>query len=328
MLAYAGCAHEFSDKPRTYAHDGRSHYSPSERAVVNAPKINASAQTVALWNNFEVIANRTRESDAKDGALELSQLQGLQFDGADPTIVSHIEATKSYLNQTIVGAAQAHAARANVPDAQLMRVLRPFAEQTGEELLPRILNSSADMDAALGALIGELCFDYVYNNSIDWAKMPDDQTVMLVMQTADRLLVEESLINKALGFEDSSSLRDWLGSVRDRAFAADLLRGNWVCRNVNGKVADLVFKSDRHSYHLACGALEMHWRIRGGPEVDSFTWQFVHGQFRMTEMGFGSILGFPQSWRSLKAGFVSEDEFHVADERGNPIGRWTRVGGG
>jgi len=321
---------KYLEKAAAVASDYPPDNSQSQAAPLSQTKIDASPQTLALWKSYEDIANQMRESEAKDGAVELSQIQLLDPAGADPIVVSFIENTKAYLRFVIAGSAQAEQAMRQVrPARELVATLRPFAEKTGEELMPDA-GGSEDLRKGVGGEIGSLLLDYVFSDLTAAKNMPDGWRAI---QEGDRLKTEESLINGALGLEDSDSLKLWLDMVRNRSFAANLLRGHWVCRNVNGKTAELVFSSDPRSYLRACGKVEMHWRsnrnfggYNGAPqEISYFVWQFVKGSFRMTETDVISMFGGPQVWRSLNAKFTSPDVFDVSDEQNVPIGQWTRI---
>jgi hypothetical protein len=288
-------------------------------------------RTIEVWREYSQIREESRSNTGPappEPEPELIALQKLDYKGASSVVTQQIQDNIACLREISASNAKARPIIASQQmQREFLEVLRPQARKLGERLMPET-GAPEEMRSETGKALGELMLMYVFSSPQN-TKERENFYVMLRIQ--DRLVMQESLINAALGLEDSGSLRTWLSHVRDRACATRLLDGTWESREVNGRAASLRFSTDPKSFVIGSGHLEMvrdsgrRSRNPGLGDKDDFDWQFIEGVFSMAEIGWGQIGGLPKVWRTFRAVFTSPGVFEISDEKGVRIGTWKRL---
>jgi hypothetical protein len=279
--------------------------------------------TLKAWTQYVAIQESERSHEFSKEDVIIREAEKIPLEGVDPIVVAHITAALTMDKNVIAMHNRVQAALRQVkPMVALRESLRPSARTLGGKLMEdRSLPEPFRRDA--GEATGELLLLYCFSDATK-VDLPDRTQILM---DHDRLLVEEGLINAALGIDNGEGLNRQLGRVRDRAFAARFQSGRWILRDAAGDIADLEMTSDTKAAWNAGGWVTVKWRRRGGGEA-RFQYEFsADGAFRLWDKGMGALLmgDLAPPPRVVKAAFIRPTVLKVIDEKGELMGTWEQI---
>jgi hypothetical protein len=284
--------------------------------------ISRDAATQETWTRYVAIQESERSHQFAKTEVIIREAEKIPLEGVDPVVAAHIWAVIAYSENLIAMKNRVDAALTRVKPMVVLRdSLRPAARSLGGELMPDA-GAPEEIRRETGKAIGELLLLYCFSDATA-VDLPDRSRIGI---DHDRLLVEEAIINGALGLENPEGLKRLLGYARNRAFAARLQSGRWILRTPKGDIADLEMRTDLQAAWNAAGWVTIKWRQRGRAEGD-FQYEFApDGTFHLLDRGMGALLmGKLAPRRIVRAAFVRPTVLQITDDEGSFTGTWEQI---
>jgi SH3 domain-containing protein len=284
--------------------------------------ISRDVATLEAWTRYVAIQESERSHQFAETEVITRECEKIPLEGVDPVVAAHIGAEIAFNKNLMAMNNRVQAALTRVkPMVALRDSLRSAPRSLGGELMPDA-GAPEEIRRGTGQAIGELLLLYCFSDATA-VDLPDRSRVAV---DHDRLLVEEAIINLALGLENPEGLKRLLGYVRNRAFAARLQSGRWILRAANGDIADLEMSTDLQAAWNAGGWVTIKWRQRGRAE-GRFQYEFAaDGTFHLLDRGMGALLmGKLAPRRIVKAAFVRPTVLQITDDEGSFTGTWEQI---
>jgi hypothetical protein len=284
--------------------------------------ISRDAATLETWTRYVSIQESERSHQFAETEVITRECEKIPLEGVDPVVAAHIGAEIAYNKNLIAMKNRVEAALTRVkPMVALRDSLLPAARALGDKLMPDA-GAPEEIRRGTGEAIGELLLIYCFSDATA-VDLPNRSRIGIDF---DRILVEEAIINGALGIENPEGLKRLLGYARNRAFAARLQSGRWILRTPKGDIADLEMRTDLQAAWNAAGWVTIKWRQRGRAE-GVFQYEFApDGTFHLLDRGMGALLmGKLAPRRIVKAAFVRPTVLQITDEKGSFTGTWEQI---